>query len=697
MHEALRKLTAEKECGLIEDPQAGGYVFLSDAVKPIRDKRGGYAPTSGECIRAKIYILKQGVADHPLFRIQPTARLENIKEVRAAVKLGRNPFIGGAEDVELQLEFVEPPLWDEKRKEYLLSSNSQVELKNTVILLAKNDDTIDDFLPEIVRSEKIEMIGGVDERSADHVVAQYLRAERRSAERYRERVASIMVKVFLDGVFIFRGKPTPVREAGETLDAAVRNILSSAVKEIFPHFHLAPIRPAMDIAAKFLAVERMDRIGKDLDPLGLVIKSRGAPRIDTSSPVLAEAMRVFKAKAAESGSGRLQGSYLHDLFSSPQYGWTKDTVRYLFAALLRAGEIEFHVPGAGAPVRTAGPQAVEAKKSTVAFNKIGISLREAKLPTEALDRAARRLETLFGDEVLPLEDHISRSVRHHVPDLLEIIGALPDRLRLLGLAGMDRAKALHADAAALLKGDAGEAAAILGGVDCALPDEITWSKAVFDALESGAEDDVRKAKLVLDSLGELESIFPGATSELLDDDDRAAAAEILSSDRFHERLPDLRSIVGGAFSRTQNRYSEEYAAYKDSLRKALDTLEADPDWLRLSDEDRQDLGGNLVCDLPEKAADDDCLRLLNSLLVKKGTLPGLLENLRSEIKRRKPQGPKPDKDGESVDEEVVEADALVQSALITTTEDLESWLSFIRDKLTSILKSKKRIRIKGRE
>ena len=84
--------------------------------------------------------------------------------------------------------------------------------------------------------------------------------------------------------------------------------------------------------------------------------------------------------------------------------------------------------------------------------------RDAKLPPEALDRAARRLETLFGDEVLPLEDHISRSVRRHVPDLLEKLGSLPDRLRLLSLPGESRSQRLLADAADLLKGDAGGAA-----------------------------------------------------------------------------------------------------------------------------------------------------------------------------------------------------------------------------------------------
>ena len=699
VREALRRMIAEKECGLIEDPQAGGYVFLSDAVKPIRDKRNGYIPTSGECARARIDVLKQGTADHAMFRVQPAARLEKSKEIRAAVKLGRTSVVGGSEDVEVRLEFVEPALWDDRRKEFLVSTNSQVELKNTVVLLVRNEVAVEELLPEIVKSEKV--LGDVDERSADHVVAQYLRAERRAAERSRERTAAAMEKAMLDGVFIFRGRPTPVREVGETLDGAVRSILSSAVKEVFPHFHLAPIRPSTDAAAKFLGVERMDRITKDLDPLGFVTKSRGAPRIDTSTPALAEVLRVFQGKSAESGSGRLQGSYLQDVFSAPPYGWTKDAVRYLFAALLRAGDIEFHVPGAEGAVRTAGPKAVEGVKNTVVFNRIGISPRDAKLPPEALDRAARRLETLFGDEVLPLEDHISRSVRRNVPDLLERLGALPDRLRLLGLPGESRCRRMLADAADLVKGDAGGAGGVLGGVDCSLPDEITWAKAVFEALEAGAEDDACNARSVLDSAADLERLFPGSTIGLLGPEEREAAEEVLSSERFHERLPDLRGVVRGAVERVEKRYADERVAYKESMRKALNALEADPDWTRLLDEDREEIAANLTCDMPETARDDEQIRSLQTLLVRKRTLPGLIEELRDEVKRRRPVETEPEpgggEGGEPVLEEVVEADALVQSTVIATSDELDSWLAAIREKLAGLLKLNKRIRIKGRE
>ena len=690
---ALTKLVSEKECGLIEDPQAGGYVFLSDAIKPIRDKRNSYAPTSGECTRARIDVLKQGTADHTMFRVQPAARLENIKEVRAAVRLGKTSVVGGSEDVDLRLEFVEPALWDDKRKEFLVSTNTQIELKNTVLLLVKNEEAVEELLPEIVKSEKV--LGDVDERSADHVVAQYLRAERRSAERSRERAAAAMEKTMMDGLFIFRGKPTPVREAGETLDAAVRKILFSAVKEVFPYYHLASIRPSTDAAAKFLGVERMDRITGDLDPLRLVTTSRGAPRIDTSKPVLAEVLRVFKGKSTDSGSGRLQGSYLQDIFSAPPYGWTKDTVRYLFAALLRAGDIEFHVPGAEGVVRTAGPKAVEGVKSTVVFNRIGISPRDSKLPPEALDRAARRLENLFADEVLPLEDHISRSVRRNVPDLLEKFGALPDRLRLLGLPGEDRCRRLLADSADLLKGDAGGAGAVLGGVECNLPDEITWARAVFEALETGAELDVQNARSVLNATVDLERLFPGSTIDILNSEDREVAEEVLSSERFHERLPELRSVIRSAVDQTKKRYADKRTEHDKVLKKVRNVLEAEPSWIKLLDEDRKEIVTKLTCELPKTAQDGDAVTLLQTLLVRKSALPGLIDELQGEVERRQPA--ESEDDEETAGEEVIEANALMQSTVITSAEELDSWLAAIREKLAGLLESNKRIRIKGRE
>jgi hypothetical protein len=59
----------------------------------------------------------------------------------------------------------------------------------------------------------------------DRDAAQFLRAERRLAERNRELVAKALERALLDGTLIFRGKPTPAREAGATLQAAGQAVL----------------------------------------------------------------------------------------------------------------------------------------------------------------------------------------------------------------------------------------------------------------------------------------------------------------------------------------------------------------------------------------------------------------------------------------------------------------------------------------
>jgi hypothetical protein len=233
-------------------------------------------------------------------------------------------------------------------------------------------------------------------------------------------------------------------------------------------------------------------------------------------------------------------------------------------------------------------------------------------------------------------------------------------------------------------------------VECALPDEITWAKAVFDALGSGAEEDVRKARSVLDSTADLERLFPGSTNDLLSPTDRSAAEEVLSSERFFERLPELRSVVRSALDRTEKRYVIERAAYGNDLKKALAGLEAEADWAKLLDEDRAEIVARLSCDLPETAVTGDAVRLLQTLLVRKRTLPGLLEELKADIRRRRPSEPEPEPEPGAGGEEVVEAEDLVQPAVIASAADLDSWLASIREKLAGILKSNKRIRIKGR-
>ena len=116
-----------------------------------------------------------------------------------------------------------------------------------------------------------------------------------------------------------------------------------------------------------------------MDPLGLVQTVGGTPTINTSHKALVS-IRDFI-----NHSGSVEGRRLLDKFSEAPFGWSQDTLRYVCAAMLVAGEIKLKV--SGREVTAAGQHAIEALKTNNSFKPIGVSLRDEHPPIEMLARA----------------------------------------------------------------------------------------------------------------------------------------------------------------------------------------------------------------------------------------------------------------------------------------------------------------------
>jgi hypothetical protein len=685
--EILRRLVSRQECGVIEDPQAGGYLFLSEGVKPLRDRRNAHVPTAAEVniLRSK---LLQAIFDPP-----PSVKVENVKEVKAGVRYGKVPILGEDADIQFRIEAVDPAAFNERRTALLTETNTLPELKNTIVWLTSFSDELDNLLADACRSDWV--LATTPEREADRDVAQFLRAERRGGENARDRASKLLRKGLLEGAFVFRGRPTGVTESGQTLEAAARGVLTTAAAEIFQYLHLVPIRPGTDLAYRFLGVERLDRMPSDLDPLKLIVTRGGGPKPDANHPALAETLRAFQKKLDDSGGGRLQGNALQDFFAEPPYGWSKDATRYLFAALLMAGEIELHTPNG--PITTSGPLAQEALKSTVSFNRVGVSRRDSRPSQEAIDRAATRLQNMFGVDVLPLEDHISKAVRANIPGLIEKVGSLPDRLRLLGLPGEARARRLLETCADLLKQDANGATALLGGAESSIPGDATWARDLTDALNNDGETDIRCAKDLENGLADLAALFPSAGDGLISSGDAAAISEALASDNVQDRLPALRGAIRAALDRIRVRYNERRGTYAKSLESILREFEAKPEWSRLEPDDREELAERFTPGgLPEIPAQSREMQDLRLLLVREAALNSLRAEVEREVQRRLPVPPMPPEPKEPPTEEVVEFADLMVPEVIRTEGDLEGWLTSLRTQLRELLKSNRIVRIKKR-
>lgn len=679
--DALRRLLEAREIGLVDDPQTGGFTFLSEDVKPLRKRRNEYQPTAAELNQQRNNLLKE------IFTDAPSTTLDGAKVVKAGVSVGRVPIVGEGEDVQFRLEIVERARRDERYRALLGETTGGPEWKTSIAWLIAPDESVDDLLAEIVRSDRIVR----DNRDSDsRDIAQFVRSEERAGQVNRETVQRIYRAALADGTLIFRGNPTPAAVAGPALDDAARKVLGAAAAQIFPSFRLVPIRPAQDLAARFLGVERLDRLPSGADPLNFVTLAGGRPRVLVQRPALAEALRALRTELDTRGVPRIQGNALQDLFAAAPYGWSKDATRYVIAGLLVAGEVVIHT--SGGELKTAGPLAARAFGSAHEFSRAGVAIRDSRPSNEALERAAARLEALCGVEIFPLEAEIGQAARKHLPGQIEEVSALPAQLQLLALAGADRARNLVETGRSILAGDAVGAVALLGARACEFPDDLRWAKEASRALENGADEEIRTARSLIGAAERLEQLFPGMATGLVSSAEKATVAEVLASENFAQQLTDLRAVTREIRDRASAGYAEQFAAYQGELAAGRDRLEARPAWLQVSEEDRTEIGRRLAPSVPGAPAREDPLGSLGLLLARRAQIPTLESELIRELERRAPPPAEPSP--RSAGEVEVDVFPLLPDRPLADTGDLDDWLASLRQQLRAALEAGTPIRLR---
>lgn len=689
VQKALHRLVDAREFGLVElradaSGRGGdGYLFLSNEVQPIQKKRDDYEPPQAELNAARLEALRSVVESIP------PAQIDGAKTVRAQIRLGKVALAGEDGEVLFRLDDVEPGQRAARAEVLVVETQTRDDAKDTVYWIFERPD-VEAQLRDLCRSRFIQVEGHRSKERASGVssdVERFLRSELSRERRTFEGIGATYRRALQKGVFVFRGRKRAVEELGTTVTAGATAFLQEAGGEVFRLFSLVKKNVAGEVAMRFLSIDRLDNMPKERDPLGLVETKQRRTAINKTHPALAEASRAFRTLVAASGSGRVGGGAVLDHFLAAPYGWTKDTTRYLFAALLMAGEIELHT-GDGI-LRTAGPKAVEAFRNIPSFSRAGLAPRGQPVPIEALDRASRRLEEMFGVEVLPLEDQVSRVVRTHFPTLLEKVGSLPDRLRLLQLPGVPRARTFLQTCADLLKEDAGGAASVLGTKENIIPSEAKWATGVVQVLENDGEEDIRAAREMRDRLREVAELF-ASVEALLHAPAALTIAEVLGSESFNERIADLRQATRVLRETARGLYQAERARLAEALKETTLRLQAKPGWMAITEEEREELGGELrLTALPEEPQDP--IGALQKVLTRRLGLAGVEDRLSRAIDARvaarhaveeaarrastsAPVEGRPPPE-EAPEPEVVSFDALLPEGTLATPADVDRWLS----------------------
>ncbi|MBW4696203.1 MAG: BREX system P-loop protein BrxC [Lyngbya sp. HA4199-MV5] len=568
--------------------------FLSEKLRDIDLERTSVPLRSFDIRRISNDALREGF--DPLPRATLLESLQVVSGLKVQVGNSVQSLAGEQYPVQTLVQFVDPTEYEGARAAAVEESRQK---STQICLLGRTSSEIQTLAEEIYRCQRIEELYRND---PDQEVREYCKNQLNRADGLKVELQKKLRQSLSQGSFVFRGQVTAVSTLGQDLLDAARKHLSNVAEQVFDRYSEAPVRAETSAAERFLKQTNLSAITSQLDPLGLVEVVSGQPRIQPTHRAIVS-IRDYIDR-----NGTVEGKRLGEHFSQPRFGWSQDTLRYILAAMLVAGEITLKI--SGREVKAVGQQAIEALKTNKSFSNIGVSLRETKLSNEVLARAAQRLTELRGDPVIPLERDISEAAVKQFPYYQRDYGPLAEKLTGLGLPGADRLRSLNQELADVLLTDASDAPERLGGEESELYDRLKWAGEVKRALENGMESTIRALQSHQLAINDLpDTGIPGKLrQELAEDLERLR--QRLQQDDFYRHAADLNTLLTSIQSQVREAVQELAEQQKQRVKEGAADLERLPEWQELTEEERSNVRARLDQLLLDPALDLVGLRQL---------------------------------------------------------------------------------------
>jgi len=555
--------------------------FMSEAVLDVEKERSDIKFRQADLRSIQNAVLRE------IFDPAPSARLLGTRTVSTGFKVVTEAMTtslsGEKEAIQTITEFIPEFEYETKKNALLTESSQERSHVNAIFLLGREDSEAESLSQEVYRSREI--VRQQRNRTPDKEVEEYSRAQEQFAQKNLDILRTKLKKALAAGSFIFRGKPRAVSEFDADVVEAAKKHLEDVAGEVYHKYGEAPVQADSAVAERFLKTEKLDKVASRDDPLSLVKKSGSTSSIDAKKKALVSIKDYLEERSQVDGR-RL----LDDLFAPP-YGWSKDTTRYIVAAMLVAGIVKLRV--GGADITVCGDIAIESLKNANNFNKIEVWLRDNPIDADMLNRARERLLVLTGEEVLPLEPEISKCVMNYFSEFQKEYAPLAALLENLHLAGEERTRGLQASLADALKGDASDAPVRFGAEDCPLYDDLCWAREVKKAFDNGIDEVIRKSNTALSKILSLPDI--GIPGRLIAETrtDREQLSEYIGREDFYKYMPEIQNSLQGINTKVEAAVSDliqEQGKWLETEKARIQNL---PEWSFLGTDDKSRLGAEL--------------------------------------------------------------------------------------------------------
>jgi len=475
IHAAIDHLLADSTIPIGETD--GKLSYLSEEVAKVEQERAKVPATDIERSLIQKKILEE------IFARPPKAVIENTKTVDSGVCIfdgaREHEIVGNDKDIRFVLRLVQRSRLDDEKQTLCIESNAR-DNKGKIYLAAGTPADLSAALKEIHQAEEIIKR---QSNNPDPAVARYLTGQKQFAQNKATEVRQLLAKAFLEGWFVYAGQAQAVETTDSDLYKACQKKLSTVAEIVFDQFKKAPQNVPQNVAEAFLRTGDLSQITRERDPLGLVRVQGTATEIDLQHPALQAVVDFFDRHANPDGKRILTE------FTRPPYGWSKETTRYLVAALFYAQKVKLLINGKEHPV--IGEQSLKAFQNNSSFNSVTLKPNLEDVPEDVRRRAAERLSELTGETIVPLPQMIAKAAAKHLPGFQQEIQALPYRLQDLGIE-TERLERLQRSLNEALTADGAAAIPLFGAESSEVFDDLQWARRIGTCLDQGAEADLQR-------------------------------------------------------------------------------------------------------------------------------------------------------------------------------------------------------------
>lgn len=492
--------------------------------------------------------------------------------------------------------------------------------RKNIYLVARHDPSFESLCVTLVRCKRF---CDSNRNSNDSETQDYLRLLSEKKDRTLRELENKLRTALQAGSFIAHGSYQSVSEINPLdFGEACRGFLSRTAERVFEKYSEASLQAEAGLAEKFLSTP-LDRITSADDPLNLISRVGGRPNIKADHKALVSLKEYLNT------NGQVEGRKLLENFSEPPFGWSKDTTRYLLAALLISSDIKLRISGQEHSVKN--DETLQVFSSNRAFSVVGLSLREGRPDPAALGRASDRIRDLTGEDVHPLEDAVCAAVKKHFPAFQQGFAGLVSDLKHLNLPGAEKAEELTDDLANILQGDGSAAIVPLGAEDSRLFESLQWAKQVQKAFRNGLKKIISDLQISQQAIHQLPNFGAPGNLRLAAKERLEEVQDILGKDSFYDQA----SVLAQAKTELDKQVAESVVSLTneqaDLVKGELEKWQNSPDWVDLSQDDRTSIIGS--CEAIKKEP-EGTITGLQALIAHSFDLNEQLRLLRGEIEKK---------------------------------------------------------------